>query len=330
MWGCYLDPKNDYAFRRIFGDEKREHVLRHFLNSVLQLKADRQIEHLRIADRHQVPKLKGNKETILDVYCKDQKEREFIVEMQVANQGDFDHRAVYYVAKSFVHQLKKGEDYSQLRKVTLLSILDFRFLDSTDYLSTHLILDKKTGEHKLKDFEFAFLELPKFDKKEQELDSIEEKWTYFFKNAHKTPLNHIPNILHEPDIEEAFGVLEKIGRSETETRLYEKAEMDRRDRNSQMKTKYQEGHKKGHEQGHKEGHEQGHKEGREQGHKEGHEKGHEQGHKKGHEQGCKEGSEKEKLKIARNMCASGLDEKVILHLTGLTPQQFKSLNEQTD
>ncbi|MEM7403593.1 MAG: PD-(D/E)XK nuclease family transposase, partial [Myxococcota bacterium] len=50
MLSCYLDPKNDYAFRRIFGDEKREHVLRHFLNSVLELQGDRQIKQLHIAD----------------------------------------------------------------------------------------------------------------------------------------------------------------------------------------------------------------------------------------------------------------------------------------
>ena len=97
----------------------------------------------------------------------------------------------------------------------------------------------------MKDFEFAFLELPKFKKQEHELKTVEEKWAYFFKHAHKTPLHRIPNVLHEPDIEEAFEILEEIGRSELETRLYEKAEMDRMDRNAQMKTKYEEGLKEG-------------------------------------------------------------------------------------
>ena len=286
MLGCYLDPKNDYAFRRIFGDEKREHVLRHFLNGVLQLKSDGCIERLSIADRHQVPKLKGNKETVLDVYCTDQGGRKFIVEMQVANRGDFAHRAVYYVAKSFVNQLKRGDDYSRLRKVTLLSILDFRFLESPNYLSTHLILDKDTGEHMLKDFAFAFLELPKLNKQEHELTSIEEKWAYFFQQADKTPLQKIPSVLHDPDIEEAFEVLEEIGRSDLETQLYEKAEMDRMDRNSQMKTKYQEGHKKGHEEGLKQG----------------------------------------KHDIARTMRAAGMDTQVIAQMTGLTPRQIESLD----
>ena len=290
MLGCYLDPKNDYAFRKIFGDEKREHVLRHFLNGVLQLQAERQIKQLRIADRHQVPKLKEHKETVLDVYCTDQRGREFIVEMQVANQGDFAHRAVYYVAKSFVHQLKKGEDYNQLRKVTLLSILDFRFLDSPNYLSTHLILDRETKEHKLKDFEFAFLELPKFTKSEQELETIEEKWTYFLRHAHKTPLNRIPGVLHEPDIAEAFEILEEIGRSDLETRLYEKAEMDRMDRTSQLATSYEKGHKEGRKEGHK------------------------------------EGRQEEKLHIARSMRALGLSSEVIMQATGLPRETIESLH----
>ena len=285
MLGCYLDPKNDYAFRRIFGDEKREHVLRHFLNSVLQLQDDRRIQQLRIADRHQVPKMESNKETVLDVNCTDQKGREFIVEMQVGNRGDFEHRALYYVAKSFVRQLKKGEGYNKLRKVTLLSILDFHFLDSPDYLSTHLILDKKTYEHKLKDFEFAFLELPKFKKQEHELETVEEKWAYFFRHAHKTPLNRIPDVLHEPDIEEAFEILEEIGRSELETRLYDKAEMDRMDRNAQMKTKYEEGLKEGEEKGLQRG----------------------------------------KQQIARTMRAAGMDTQTAAQMTGLTVQEVEAL-----
>ncbi|MEM7588548.1 MAG: Rpn family recombination-promoting nuclease/putative transposase [Myxococcota bacterium] len=294
MLGCYLDPKNDYAFRKIFGDQKREHVLRHFLNSVLELSGDKKIKRLRIADPHQVPKLKEHKETILDVYCKDQSGREFIVEMQVSDQKDFEHRAVYYLAKSFVSQLKKGDDFIQLRKVTLLSILDFPFLENPHYLSTHLLLDKKTGEHKLKDFEFAFLELVKFNKKEEELKTIEDKWAYFFKHAHKTPLRDIPAALHEPDFEEVFGVLEEIGRSELETKLYEKADMDRMDRRSQIDT----GYKKGLEEGHK--------------------------------KGLSEGEKRKALQIARHLLSMGtMDKAAIMQATGLAAEDIETL-QRTD
>lgn len=179
MLGCYLDPKNDYAFRRIFGDEKREHLLRRFLNSILRLKGSRQIKHLHIADPHQLPDIDGWKENILDIRCWDQQERNFLVEMQVWDQKDFQHRALYAAAKAYIDQLKAGQGYKHLRKVTLLSILGFRFLRTPDYLANHLILDAQTGEHRLKDVDFTFLELPKFTKSEQELETIEDKWAYF-------------------------------------------------------------------------------------------------------------------------------------------------------
>ena len=141
MLGCYLDPKNDYAFRRIFGDAKREHVLRQFLNSMLRLAGERQIEQLHIADPHQLPKIKGWKENILDIRCQDQCQRHFLVEMQVWDQHDFQHRAVYAAAKAYTDQLQAGQNYQHLRKVTLLSILGFPFLETPNYLSNHLILD---------------------------------------------------------------------------------------------------------------------------------------------------------------------------------------------
>ena len=286
MLGCYLDPKNDYAFRRIFGDAKREPLLRRFLNSLLELKGEGQIERLHIADPHQIPRLKDSKETVLDVRCIDQRGREFIVEMQMLDQHDFEHRALYYVAKSFVGQLKRGDKYTQLRKVTLLSILDFAFLRNPHYLATHLILDKKTGEHKLKDFEFAFLELTKFHKPEQELQSLEDQWIYFLKHADQTPLRAIPSSLHNPDIEEAFGVLEEIGRNKHQTQLYDKAEMDRMDRLAQMDKRYE----------------------------------------KGHQEGRQEGRQEEKQQIARAMRAKGLDEAMITEITGLTPEQLRALD----
>ena len=186
------------------------------------------------------------------------------------------------------------------------SHLNFSFLENPHYLATHLILDRVTGEHKLKDFEFAFLELPKFQKKESELTTIEEKWIYFLKHASRTPIREIPASLHEPDIEEAFGVLEKIGRSETETRLYQKADMDRMDRIAEIGKGYEEGHEEGHKKGHKKGREEGRKEGR--------------------EEGRQEGRQEEKLQIARKMRASGSDDKTIIDITGLTREQLETLD----
>ncbi|MEM7589177.1 MAG: Rpn family recombination-promoting nuclease/putative transposase [Myxococcota bacterium] len=286
MLGCYLDPKNDYAFRRIFGDEKREHVLRRFLNSVLRLQGHEQIKHLRIADPHQLPAIEGWKENVLDIRCWDQNEHNFLVEMQVWDQKDFQYRALYAAAKAYVDQLQAGEQYKHLRKVTLLSILGFCFLETPNYLANHLILDAETGEHRLKGVDFTFLELPKFTKNEEELETIEDKWAYFLKNAHKTPLHKFPAALHEPEIEEAFEVLETIGRSATEKQLYDAAHMMRMDHVSQIET----------------------------------------GYEKGLEKGLEKGRKQEKLHIARTMRSSGMNEQVIIQITGLTREELETLD----
>jgi len=301
MLGCYLDPKNDYAFRRIFGDEKREHLLRRFLNSILRLKGSRQIKHLHIADPHQLPDIDGWKENILDIRCWDQQERNFLVEMQVWDQKDFQHRALYAAAKAYIDQLKAGQGYKHLRKVTLLSILGFRFLRTPDYLANHLILDAQTGEHRLKDVDFTFLELPKFTKSEQELETIEDKWAYFLKNAHKTPLHALPAMLHEPEIEEAFEVLEKIGRNAAQKQLYDAAHMLRMDHISQIETGYEKGLEKGRRQGQQEGHQKGLQE--------------------GHEKGAKDKA----IEIAKALKATGVDLATIAAASGLSQQEIKAL-----
>jgi predicted transposase/invertase (TIGR01784 family) len=292
MSGFYLDPKNDHAFRRTFGDPKRAHVLRSLLNSVLRLRGDHAITQLSIADPHQIPKLDGLKETTLDVYCKDQRDHEFIVEMQISDKRDFEHRALYYMSRSYADQLKRGESYINLRRVTLLAVLDFPFLRSPDYLATHLILDAVTLEHRLKDFAFAFLELPKFTKSKAQLETLVEKWTYFFKYASQIPLRRIPPALRVPEIEEAFEVLEEMGRDDLQKKLYQKADKDRMDRAAEIG------------------------------------KGYDDGRKKGLAEGEKKGREEEKLQIARNLLKSGMDLKQIAAAAGLSLSAVEQLSRR--
>ena len=96
--------------------------------------------------------------------------------MQVARTQGFEKRAQYYASKAYSRQLDPGEDYTQLKEIIFIAITDFMmFKDKAGYYSTHVILDKETHAHHLKDFSFTFLELPKFDKKINELETLIEK-----------------------------------------------------------------------------------------------------------------------------------------------------------
>ena len=215
----FLDPQNDYAFKRIFGNEEKPNVLRSFLNGALQLKGDKVIDNVAILHTHQAPHIKNTKETILDVRCHDQGGHEYIVEMQVMPQSHFDQRVLYYASKAYSLQLDRGIAYKNLRKVIFLGVLGFEFGDNKDTISTHHILDVETQKHLIQDFKFVFVQLPKFKKKEEELDNMKDKWIFFLKHAKK--LKSIPKQLQDPDIIEAFEIAKRCNWSRDELLAYE-------------------------------------------------------------------------------------------------------------
>ena len=178
----FISPQNDFAFKRIFGDEQHKEVLISFLNSVLDLSGEREVVEVQIVDPYQVPRLKQFKETILDIKATCQSGRQFIVEMQVEHQHHFYKRALYYSSKAYTEQLHIGVDFTELKPVYFIGVLNFEAIPGSRYLSRHIILDEETHEQHIRDFEFCFIELPKFTKHESELQSIVDKWIFFLKN----------------------------------------------------------------------------------------------------------------------------------------------------
>jgi len=217
----FVDPKTDIAFKKIFGNNAHKSILIEFLNEILELESP--IESVTINNAYQVPRLKGLKETTLDVKATDKLKREFIVEMQVEKETAFAKRAIYYSSKSYSQQLKKAEKYHLLRPVIFLGILNFEMFEHQDVISRHLILNKKTFQHDLKDLEFNFIELKKFTKTESELETVAEKWLYFLQHA--DDLDHIPeNAANTPALKEAYEVAAQHTWTQEELDIYEAQE----------------------------------------------------------------------------------------------------------
>ena len=198
----FADVKNDVAFRKIFGNENRKEVLISFLNAILEFEGKQCIIDVKIINPYQLPKLSGGKVTIIDVKATDQSGRQYIVEMQVAEKKDFAKRVLYYTAKSYSDQIKRGDFYRKLKPAIFIGILDFRQTQNENYLSRNRILDIDTGEHTIKDVEFTFIELPKFKLKEDELQSLSEKWIYFIKNAEN--LTVLPDNINDNGLKSAY------------------------------------------------------------------------------------------------------------------------------
>jgi predicted transposase/invertase (TIGR01784 family) len=241
----FVDPKTDIAFKKIFGNDAHKNILIEFLNEILEL--DSPIESVTINNAYQVPRLKGLKETTLDVKATDKLKREFIVEMQVEKETAFAKRAVYYSSKAYSQQLKKAEKYHLLNPVIFLGILDFTMFEHDSVISRHLILNKDTGQHDLKDLEFNFIELPKFTKSESELETVAEKWIYFLQHA--DDLDRVPENANTPALQEAYEVAAQHTWTAEELDIYEAQEFKIAVDANVLKTALMDGMNKGIEQG---------------------------------------------------------------------------------
>ncbi|RUM56919.1 MAG: transposase [Nautilia sp.] len=246
----FADPKNDLAFKKIFGDEKHKNILISFLNAVLDFKGDREIVDVKLVNPYQVPKIPELKETILDIKAKNKNGESFIVEMQKKDIGDFAKRSLYYTSKAYVSQLDKGNDYSKLKKVYFIGILNFNIFENKNYISRHLIINQETGNQDLKDFEFTFIELPKFNKELNELETILDKWIYFIKNAEN--LEMIPKEFKSlKEFKEAFEIATQTAWNKEELEVYEYIALKEADEINALRTAEKKGEKMGIDKGRK-------------------------------------------------------------------------------
>ena len=224
----FLDPKNDVAFRRIFGSERNKDILIHFINDILELKDRDKIKEITFLPTIAVPEIAAKKQSVVDVLCKDENGVQLIIEMQVAPQEGFEKRAQYYAAKAYSRQLNKGKKegarYIDLKAVIFIAISDnIIFKDKIFYKSDHIMLDKESYSHDLKDFSFTFIELPKFKITDINLlTNLVEKWCFFFKNADKTSEADLRKLIGSDNvIERAYEELNQFNWTEDELLTYE-------------------------------------------------------------------------------------------------------------
>jgi predicted transposase/invertase (TIGR01784 family) len=224
----FADIKNDIAFRKIFGNEQKTAPLISFLNASLELEGDHRVVSVSIANPYQFPRIAGEKATILDVRATDQSGRKFVVEMQVADKTGFDKRVQYYLSRDYSMQIDKGEDYPLLHPAYFIGILDFPFGTDSDYHTRHLIMNKATQEHLLKDIQFSFIELPKFTKEIHELETAIDKWTFFIKKSEE--LHVIPDFANEDEgLKTAFIEADKYQWSKEELKAYDNVTIKEQD-----------------------------------------------------------------------------------------------------
>ena len=243
----FLDPKNDVAFKKIFGTEKNKDILIHFLNDMLVFKEQKPIVDVSFLKTVQDPDISSKKTSVVDVLCTDQDKNTYVVEMQVASHKGFEKRAQYYAAKAYVSQMNRGGQYENLKEVIFLAIANFTmFPEKKSYKSDHIILDRDNHQHDLKDFSFTFLELEKFTKTKDHLVSMIEKWAYYFKHAEETTSEDLEMVIGQDSvIKRAYEELDRFYWKEEELFAYEDALKKDMDYEASMDKKFDEGKAEG-------------------------------------------------------------------------------------
>ena len=282
----FINPKTDYAFKKIFGSEQSHDILISFLNAILY---DGRIiiKDLEILNPYLAPKIRGVKETYLDVKAKLDNDTTVIIEMQVLNIEGFEKRILYNAAKAYSTQLGVGQDYTLLDPVIALTITDFEMFPEMEQLISRFILKEKDFliDYPIYDIELVFVELPKFHKEVNGLETLSDKWLYFLKCARQ--LDVVPESMNlVPEIKQAFEIANEVNLTPEQIEDMEMQEMFIHDQRNAIKKALNQGR----------------------------------------QDGLKEGKVAARIEIARNLLAV-LDDEAISRASGLSLQEITQLRD---
>ena len=217
----FVNPKVDYAFKKIFGSEQSQQILISFLNAIIY-GGKKVIQSLTILNPYNPGKIITLKETYLDVKAVLADGSLVVIEMQVARVTAFSKRITYNLAKGYANQLTKGERYHLLNPAIALTITDFiLFEEEDDFINPFVFKhQQKNWEYPDKELQLIFVELPKFNKTLEELQTLSDKWLYFLKETGDLP--GIPEVLGEvEEIEMALNIANQINMNAEELEVFE-------------------------------------------------------------------------------------------------------------
>ncbi|NJM47756.1 MAG: Rpn family recombination-promoting nuclease/putative transposase [Alkalinema sp. RU_4_3] len=240
----FINPKTDFAFKKIFGSQQSKDILISFLDAILY-QSTSAIADLKILDPYQAPRIQGIKDSFLDVKATLRGGQTVIIEMQVLNVLGFDKRVLYNAAKAFSIQLDVGEDYTMLNPIIALTITDFEmFPHSPKVISSYALREKEELTSYSDDIELVFVELPKFQKGLDSLSNLSDKWIYFLKNA-STLRSVPPTMQSESALNHAFAIAEQSRLTKDELEILEKREMFLHDNRNAIRYAEQKGRQEG-------------------------------------------------------------------------------------
>lgn len=293
----YVNLLTDFGFKRVFGSEPNKQILIDFLNTLLP--SHHQIEDLSYKTTENLGNTPVDRKAIFDIYCQGVNGDRFIVELQKAKQNFFKDRSVFYASFPIQEQALRGEWNFKLAPVYSIGVLDFVFDDhrEEDALIHTVKLKDQNCQVFYDKLTFIYVELPKFNKKLEELDSKQDKWLYLFR--HLPDLDDQPRPFQDSVFLQLFEIAEIASFSRTEQDSYQSSLKYYRDMNNVIDTSRMEGREEGWEEGKEEG----------------------------RKEGVREGRKLEKIEIARSLIGK-VPVETIVQATGLNREEIERLSPE--
>ena len=217
----YIDPFTDFGFKKLFGEECNKDLLLDFLNELLH-KEEGKIVSISYLKNEMLGISEEARKAVFDIHCENEKGEKFIVEIQKTKQTFFKDRTLYYSTFPITRQAIPGDWSFELKAVYAIAILNFEFEDGKNdrdkYRYDVMLTDIETHKIFYDKLMFIYLEMPKFTKKVEELETHFEKWMYVLKNLKR--LDNIPEKLREKIFEKMFAVAEVAKLSPDEYQAY--------------------------------------------------------------------------------------------------------------
>ena len=248
----YINPRTDFGFKRIFGSEFNKELLISFLNALFR--GEQVVKEVTYLNAEQLGDRPDARRAIFDVYCTNDKDEKFIVEMQNVYQEFFKDRTIYYSTFPIREQAPKGEWDFHLNAVYTIGLLNFNFAEGLDeahhWHHEVKLMEVDTKKVFYDKLTYVYVEIPKFNKKEEDLDTMFDKWMYVLKNL--SALMERPAKLQERVFTRLFEQAEIAKFSPQELMQYEESMDAYRDIvnaiNTAKKDSYAEGREDGREQ----------------------------------------------------------------------------------
>lgn len=280
----YLNPKADLTFKRVFGEHPD--LVMSFLNALLPLQPEESIVDIEYLPSEMVPENPLRKNSIVDVRCKDNKGRYFIVEMQMIWSPEFKQRVLFNASKAYVRQMDSGENYDLLQPVYSLNLVNDIFEpELKEFYHYYRLVHVEHSERVINGLQLVFVELPKFTSHTYSEKKMEILWLRYLTEIDERTSKVPEELLESPEIKKAVTVLEESAFTPEQLLGYEKFW----DIISVEKTLVS------------------------------------SAEKKGRKEGIEEGRKEEKRQIVSNAKRQGLATDVIANLTGLSVEEIEGL-----